>query len=269
MSNVAIFCAYIKRMLRLYIVWNIVYLPITVFGFMHNGATIKTALVQFIRGVFLIGQQFYSWHLWYILAVIYAVIIFCFFKKTSIYIRYYVSFILFVIGAIISAIVADGAGVDEFSVIIRLAKQTIVNGRLFMGIGYFGLGMLIAEKEITFNKKFLITAFFGCMVSSYITPYSIIVFAFRYVMVFCLFLYVMQTNLSANIIYIKLRQSSTVVYFIHMLLFFAWSTIKNFKHVNGMDAFIVVMGLAVVISFLLNTHKGNERYDKIYNIFFG
>lgn len=54
---------YAKRMFRLYVVWNIVYLPITIFGFIHNGVTLKTALLQFIRGFFLLGQQFYSWHL--------------------------------------------------------------------------------------------------------------------------------------------------------------------------------------------------------------
>lgn len=57
------------------------------------------------------------------------------------------SLALFVIGAAVSAIVLDGSNIATFSVVVRLAKQTIINGRLFMGIGYFALGMLIAEKK--------------------------------------------------------------------------------------------------------------------------
>ena len=260
---------YMKRMCRLYVVWNMVYLPISIFGFMYNGATIKTALLQFARGFFLIGQQYYSWHLWYVLALIYVAMIFCLFNKTNVYVRYYVSLVLFGIGAVISAIITDGTDVVAFSVIIRLVQQTIANGRLFMGIGYFGLGMLIADREIAFNKMFLIATILGCLVLSYIVPYSIIVFVLRYVTVFCLFLLVVQTKLPMSDLYIKLRQSSTVVYFIHMFLFFGWSAIKNFQDVNGIDAFVMVASVAVITSFLLNIHKGNKRYDEIYNIFFG
>lgn len=173
------------------------------------------------------------------------------------------------IGAIITAIVTDGIDVDLFSTTIRLVKQTIINGRIFMGIGYFGLGMLIAEKEIRFNKMILTIVALGCAFSSYIISSSVIVLVLRYVTVFCLFLWVMQTSLPASSLYIKLRQSSTVVYFTHMLLFFAWSSIKNFQHVNGMDSFIVVTSITIIISFLINFHKGNKRYDEIYNIFFG
>lgn len=129
--------------------------------------------------------------------------------------------------------------------------------------------MLIADREIAFNKMFLIATILGCLVLSYIVPYSIIVFVLRYVTVFCLFLLVVQTKLPMSDLYIKLRQSSTVVYFIHMFLFFGWSAIKNFQDVNGIDAFVMVASVAVITSFLLNIHKGNKRYDEIYNIFFG
>ena len=260
---------YAKRMARLYVVWNIVYLPISIFGFIHDGVSIGTALLQFIRGFFLIGQQFYSWHLWYVLALIYAAVIFYSMRKTTINVRYFVSLALFVIGAAVSAIVLDGSNITTFSVIIRMAKQTIINGRLFMGIGYFALGMLIAEKKMIYNKNALIAVAFGCIVLSYIVPYSIIVFALRYITVFCLFLFVIQIYLPASDVYVKLRHSSKVVYFTHMLFFFTWSAIKSFQDVNGMDAFVIVTSMTVITSLLIIAHKDEKSYNKIYNAFFG
>lgn len=263
---------YAKRMGRLYVVWNIVYLPVTIFGFIVDDVSIGIALLQFVRGFFLIGQQFYSWHLWYVLALIYATMIFYSIRRATINVRYYVSLALFTVGAVISAIVLDSSDIATFSVIIRLAKQTIISGRLFMGVGYFALGMLIAEKKMIYmiyNKKILIAVALGCIVSSYMVPYSIIVFTLRYVTVFCLFLFVIQIKLPASGVYAKLRDSSKVVYFTHMLIFFLWSAIKNFQNVNGMDAFIVVTVMTVTMSLLITTHKGDKRYNRIYNVFFG
>ena len=165
------------------------------------------------------------------------------------------SLALFVIGAAVSAIVLDGSNIATFSVVVRLAKQTIINGRLFMGIGYFALGMLIAEKKMRYNKNALFAVAFECVVSSYIVPYSIIVYALRYITVFCLFLPIIQINLPASSVYVKLRHSSKVVYFTHMLFFFTWSAIKSFQNVNGMDAFVIVTSMTVITSLLIIGHK--------------
>lgn len=134
-----------------------------------------------------------------------------------------------------------------------------------MGIGYFALGMLIAEKKMRYNKNALFAVAFECIVSSYIVPYSIIVYALRYITVFCLFLPIIQINLPASSVYVKLRHSSKVVYFTHMLFFFTWSAIKSFQNVNGMDAFVIVTSMTVITSLLIIAHKDDKSYNRIYN----
>lgn len=64
---------YFLRKINLYIFWNIVYLPLTLYHMLMNGISIKRGILIFIRGFFLIGQQYNSWQLWYLLSTIYSI----------------------------------------------------------------------------------------------------------------------------------------------------------------------------------------------------
>lgn len=57
-----------KKLLRLYLTWTAVFLPVTVFGYAMNGIGPAKAAVSFVRGTLLVGENIYSWPLWYLLA---------------------------------------------------------------------------------------------------------------------------------------------------------------------------------------------------------
>ena len=54
--------------LRLYLTWTFLYVPVTVFGFMIHGTAPWKAAILFVRNVLLVGENFCSWPLWYLLA---------------------------------------------------------------------------------------------------------------------------------------------------------------------------------------------------------
>ena len=56
------------KLLRLYFVWTAIYLPVTVFGGIIRGDGFVHAVLFFIRGTLFVGENYYSWPLWYLLA---------------------------------------------------------------------------------------------------------------------------------------------------------------------------------------------------------
>lgn len=72
----------IYKYILLYIKLSIIYIPLTIYGiyYFHKSSTEKI-VVGIIRNYILVGEQFYSWPLWYLLSSIFALISFYFFMK--------------------------------------------------------------------------------------------------------------------------------------------------------------------------------------------
>ena len=65
---------YIKRMLKLYLMWSVVYFPLAVFHYMVEKRRPLTAVLAYIRGLVFVGEHYNSWQLWYLLSTIYALL---------------------------------------------------------------------------------------------------------------------------------------------------------------------------------------------------
>lgn len=58
----------IKKLLMLYVTWTVIYIPVSLFGYALNGLGPTAILVSFVRGTVFVGENMYSWPLWYLLA---------------------------------------------------------------------------------------------------------------------------------------------------------------------------------------------------------
>lgn len=76
-KNIEVCKKYLSRVLSLYVIWNIIYLPITIFEFKENNMSFARYVLDCIRGFLFIGQQFYSWQLWYLLSVFFVIASIC------------------------------------------------------------------------------------------------------------------------------------------------------------------------------------------------
>lgn len=56
----------VKKVLRLYVIWSIVYLPLTFCGWIIEGNREPVYLLCCLRNFILVGDNFYSWALWYL-----------------------------------------------------------------------------------------------------------------------------------------------------------------------------------------------------------
>lgn len=57
-----------KRLLQLYLIWTLIYTPVSLFGYINSGLSPLKTLLYFIRGALLVGENIYTWPLWYLLA---------------------------------------------------------------------------------------------------------------------------------------------------------------------------------------------------------
>lgn len=60
------------RLLRLYLTWTLLYLPVTVFGNLLRNKSFLRGLLSFVKGTLLVGENFCSAQLWYLLASVVA-----------------------------------------------------------------------------------------------------------------------------------------------------------------------------------------------------
>lgn len=65
----------IKKVLRLYIIWSIIYAPLTLYGWMMEGNGKPFYLLLCVRNYIFVGENFYSWTLWYLNGLIFALIL--------------------------------------------------------------------------------------------------------------------------------------------------------------------------------------------------
>lgn len=65
--------SYLKKICKLYLIWTVIYLPLTVYGFYQDGLPLLKSIAIFFRNILLIGENYMSWPLWYLLALIVAV----------------------------------------------------------------------------------------------------------------------------------------------------------------------------------------------------
>ena len=66
---------YSKHIVKLYILWSAIYLPICIQVYIGNGYSIQECLLNYSSGFFILGQHPYSWQLWYLWSLIFIGII--------------------------------------------------------------------------------------------------------------------------------------------------------------------------------------------------
>ena len=60
------------KILKVYLVWSAIYLPLTVCGYFAEGRSALRYLIVCLRNYVLVGENFYSWTLWYLNGLIFA-----------------------------------------------------------------------------------------------------------------------------------------------------------------------------------------------------
>lgn len=64
-----------KKILRIYFIWSAIYLPLTISGWITEGGLNPTYLILCLRNFVFVGENFYSWTLWYLNGLVFALLL--------------------------------------------------------------------------------------------------------------------------------------------------------------------------------------------------
>lgn len=74
-SSNTIIISHIRKLFKLYIIWNLIYLPLDIYYYFELHKSVIYAIADYLRGLIFVGEHHKSWMLWYLLSSIYALIL--------------------------------------------------------------------------------------------------------------------------------------------------------------------------------------------------
>lgn len=250
-SDLNVIWKYTKRMINLYLLWSLIYLPLAIIFYVDIKYTVLQSVISYIKYFFLIGEHYNSWMLWYLLSTIYSLIFIYFLlkKKISPYVTVIVCGLITIIGMLITDMTTYSGDLPQFiNLFIKLIIKTISDGRIFTGFFYIALGLLFAHKELS-NKVgtlLFVLGFIGTFAGSFV-PVNTIFNLSLMVCVSGLFCLTVKWKGGNTKVCSKLRTMSTVIYFVHMYIWTFYYTIVYNGKTRGFDSFVVT----TIISILL------------------
>lgn len=257
---------YITKLFYPFIFWLCISLPVE-FIDTHEGNILRTILIL-IKKTF-----FYPWGaLWYILALMVAVLVLSkFYKKNKFYLSILIGFFLYTFALICNSYYFLVIDRPLMKSIVDLYMKIFISGRngIFLGIFYVSIGVILSKiqkENKLLNKKeniiMIILAYFAYAIEIYIVNHKPILddsslFIFLPIFIFLLVSLLIQLN--DNKEYKKLRNYSIGLYLIHRPVMGYLRLL--FKIDYGINLFIVTIFLAFFICYLLQ--KSENKFIRL------
>ena len=244
------------KLLKMYLIWSIVYLPLAICEYIDKKYTIYYSVLLYIKDLLLVGEHYNSWVLWYLLSSIYALFIIRFLirKSVTINIIVIIGFLLLIVSSGLDMIADNKLFFEEeFEFLKVLLNKTIYNGRILRGIVFISLGMKLKElmkksqSPILTNKLALIVIFLLGFVISIFCDY-IIGNLGLYIESVALFLLILGLKFKGLNYYKYMRKISVDIYFIHLYVWTILYTVIFQQKTYGMIMFVLTLLISIILS---------------------
>ena len=247
--------------IKLYVIWSVIYAPLAVLFFYSSGYSLERAIVSYLRGFFLMGQNYNSWMLWYLLACIYALLFLRFLlKRNASLARISVwGGMFYLFGLLLTEFITNSGPLPASIESVRyLLSRSIESGRIFSGFFFLPVGMQLADNKPAPGTGLVL---FLCGFIGDILLAGVLGSLFRGISAVGIFLTVFGIHLQSRPLYPILRQMSIILYFIHMYVWTFYYTLVYGQKTFGMDSFLIttVVSLAFAHLFILFRRRRNNR----------
>ena len=236
---------YMIKILRLYCIWTLIYMPVTLYSYFTDEYSAYENMLIFLRGFLFMGEQRYSWHLWYLLSLFFALLFIYFIFKAG-----FSNKALF-IGAILIFIFMQ---IFDFYKTENLLYQAFDTGRIFMGAVYVPFGVLIAKHSNKINPTAVIIGLTAGISVILLSKNQLILNFCFLINSIMLFLLILKIKLPDSIWWYSLRKASSVMYFTHMLFILAFNS-TSMPYFVLIAVFISTQILSIIILKTENNHK--------------
>ena len=256
---------YVKKIVSMYLLWTLIYLPPAIMHYSQSGNTILWNVLDYIRGLLFLGEHYNSHNLWFLLATIYGVSAIMLLLKKGIKFNKVmgISVCLMVWGFVFTELVAVK---DSLPLIVQLPVKAMwvvlgPRGRLFSGIGYISLGMLYGldrKNFCRFRYPLFIVGMLGSIMTEGVAESIFIAFSA------CGLLgIVLEIRLKDLKNYYVLRKMSTGIYFVHLYVWMSYYMLIYGTKTYGFDSFLCTVFLSALISYLYAELKRRSRAKQL------
>lgn len=238
------------KMLKLYLLWSVIYLPPAIVERLHAGKSVAYNLLHYAKGLILNGEHYNSWILWYLLSSFYALLFISFLVKR----KQSPSRILAIGCALFVGYLALNALCDYANMLppglqklLPLIQSTVGRGKPLQGFLYIPIGLCLSGKSmrvpqaaILFVVPFVLSFFTGQAVDRVLLPITVT----------GLFGLIVSIPLPDGKVYPILRKYSTGIYFIHLYCWMFYYLVFCGQKTYGLVAFLVTTLLSVILTTL-------------------
>jgi len=256
----------LKKTVWVYLIWSVVYLPLAIINYINKNTGLVKALRQYIKGLFVDGEHYNSWMLWYLLSSIYALLFILLLMKCGLNEKALV--VVAIIGMVLRMVVLSNYSYlsshkDDPSRIRYLVKYYGGYGRVFYGFTYVPVGMLISKWKII-NKKItgLILLLAG-LIAGYFNGGAIYMLCTLVSVIGYFSLTKNATTTNADSIAVKispfLRGMSTDIYFLHLWVWSIFYMIVYGEKTSGLVSFLGTIIITMIISFVWQLYKLKKK----------
>lgn len=260
-----------KKILKLYLIWTLIYLPLSIYGsiYVYHYSIVK-GLLKYLLNILLVGENYNSWILWYLLSALYALLLFGFLLKNNLSLKtsVIIGFCIYLSGIVFDTLIKFFPNIF----IIKLFAYTFHSGRLFTGFGFIGGGLVISNCKIISKKLsfFLFLIFY--MLFSFLSK-SIVAPLFMFAASFFFFIFIISlpdfTNNKQLCMYFRI--SSSVLYFIHLWVWTFYYIIRFHEKTKGFECFfmtVLISMLCASVWFYLKRTRAKYKSKKEYKLSF-
>lgn len=252
---------WLSRIVRLYLIWTLIYLPYAVYGFIRDDLSWEKTLLVYFRNVILVGENFLSWPLWYLLAMIVSGCIFYIMIKFRIKEGYMlgIALCLAVICPFIETLRSTELG-DLYFSLFKTTRNGFFVGFPYMMIGYLMIKPRYREYNVCWSFLLLLISFVLMMndvpMANFVAVYALVVCLLSSPSWTSSRLFShLQDYLSAGGMFRNFRLASSVIYFVHMLYVGLFLLIT--PNMEGAYLFASVLICCIFTSILVVNNRSN------------
>lgn len=269
------------KLLELYLIWTVLYLPITIFGDLLYGKDLMHGLLAFVRQTLFVGENFCSWPLWYLLAgfVAFALVYCCLRSGMALKRVVGLSFLFLLAGYFIMVVAEWSDAPRAIAIPVGIYEKLFVNTRngLFEGFFYVALGAFFGTKHAHFEATpvvcLLIGLIFGVVGCIFINANAHLPFCACAGA--CLFLLSIKRCGSNLLPHVGMRNASTIIYLVHMMfaVVFVYGICGGVDpdiHANNADRLLLYLfslgGSALLSAVVIQLSRKSPLTKRIFGI---
>ena len=272
------------KLYRLYLLWTVLYLPLSIRNILQDNGSLLNAATVFIRDFLFVGSYF---HLWYLNAAAFAVLLVSLLlsKKANLVLIIISAFALYLMGLLSQSwfgLVRHYRSWPLIPEAVDFLSKTMVTARngLFEAFLFVALGVLAAHKHVRISAAKAAVGFV-CSMALLLAEVAVLtrlewirehdMYLFLVPAAFFLFLFIVRIDLKTHRLYKILRETSSLIFFLHAgidyLVCSAYEAVGANIHASYFRH-IIVLGASIVLSLglvLSTRHSRLKWLKKLYS----